>query len=118
MIETCFSASETTIPALTIVDCLAVGQMVEQGKDERVILFIKLMEGETLSTELEKGIKTQIRLRRSARHVPARVRTFEPPKHCWLDEISTDHANNRHSVHVERKTCRGAGQEGKAPLIP
>lgn len=80
VIDMCFASSATTSPALTIADCLAVGQMIDQGKDERVILFIKLTEGETLSPDLEKAIKHEIRQRRSARHVPARVRTFAAPK--------------------------------------
>ncbi|THH33618.1 hypothetical protein EUX98_g606 [Antrodiella citrinella] len=57
----------------SIVDCLAIGQSIAQGTDERVILFVKLLEGETLSSELEKRIQTEIRSRRSARHVPAKI---------------------------------------------
>lgn len=57
----------------TIVDCLAVGQSIAQGTDERVILFIKLLEGEHLTAELERRIKTEIRTRRSARHVPSKI---------------------------------------------
>ncbi|KAI0796637.1 acetoacetate-CoA ligase [Abortiporus biennis] len=57
----------------TIVDCLAVGQSIEQGTDERVILFVKLLEGQHLTAELEKKIKTEIRTRKSPRHVPARI---------------------------------------------
>jgi len=55
------------------VDCLAVGLTTNGGSDERVILFVKLPDGEKLSPVLEKKIKREIRLRRSARHVPARV---------------------------------------------
>ena len=50
------------------------GQSIAQGTDERVILFVKLLEGEVLSDELQKRIKHEIRTRRSARHVPAKVR--------------------------------------------
>ncbi|KAF5333725.1 hypothetical protein D9611_002601 [Ephemerocybe angulata] len=57
----------------TLVDFLAVGQKTEGGADERVILFVKLGEGETLSAEFESTVKATIRSRRSARHVPARV---------------------------------------------
>jgi len=56
-----------------IVDCLAIGQTIAKGTDERVILFVKLLEGEVLSEELEKRIKTEIRSRRTARHVPAKI---------------------------------------------
>lgn len=72
MIEMCF-APEATHHSHTITDCLAVGQSIEQGADERVILFVKLLEGEALSAELDKRIKSEIRARRSARHVPAKV---------------------------------------------
>jgi acetoacetyl-CoA synthetase len=56
-----------------IVDYLAVGQKIDGGIDERVILFVKLLDGQSLSTDLEQKIKTEIRTRRSPRHVPARV---------------------------------------------
>lgn len=59
--------------ANTIIDCLAVGQSIDDGTDERVILFIKLPEGEVLSEEFEKKIKSEVRKSRSPRHVPARV---------------------------------------------
>jgi acetoacetyl-CoA synthetase len=72
VIDLCFSP-ETTHEAHTVADCLAVGQLVAAGTDERVILFVKLLEGEMLSDELVKRIKHEIRLRRSARHVPAEV---------------------------------------------
>lgn len=72
MIEQCFAPAATHAPH-TVVDCLAVGQSVAQGTDERVILFVKLLEGEALSEELEKRIKHEIRSRRTARHVPAKV---------------------------------------------
>ncbi|KAG6854774.1 hypothetical protein C0991_001201 [Blastosporella zonata] len=60
----------------TIVDALAVGQKTDNGMDERVILFIKLPQGTTLSTELEQKIKFEVRTRRSPRHVPAKVCTL------------------------------------------
>ncbi|KAJ6515885.1 acetoacetyl-CoA synthetase [Mycena sanguinolenta] len=54
-----------------IVDCLAVGQTVEG--DERVILFVKLPDNQQLSPALVSEIKTEVRIRRSARHVPAQI---------------------------------------------
>lgn len=56
-----------------IVDYLAVGQKTDGGADERVVLFIKLGEGEMLTAGFESKIKAAIRTRRSARHVPSRV---------------------------------------------
>lgn len=72
-IEACFSPSQTSDPAHTIIDYLAVGQAIDEGNDERVILFIQLIQGETLSAELEKKIKAEVRTRRSPRHVPSKV---------------------------------------------
>ncbi|KZT12742.1 acetoacyl-CoA synthetase [Laetiporus sulphureus 93-53] len=72
VIELCFSPS-TSHAGHAIVDCLVVGQSIADGTDERVILFVKLLEGQTLTPELEKKIKAEVRSRRSARHVPARI---------------------------------------------
>jgi len=57
----------------TIMDSLAVGQKIDGGSDERVILFVKLSDGQQLSAEFIRQISSEIRLRRSPRHVPARV---------------------------------------------
>lgn len=72
VIDMHFSANATHA-SHTIVDCLAVGQSIAGGTDERVILFIKLLEGEKVSEELEKRIRSEIRNKRSARHVPAKI---------------------------------------------
>ncbi|KAJ6539357.1 acetoacetate-CoA ligase [Mycena capillaripes] len=55
-----------------ILDCLAVGQTVGMS-DERVILFVKLPDTHDLSPALERQIKDEVRIRRSPRHVPARI---------------------------------------------
>lgn len=78
VVEMCFSTSTAAIRAHTIVDCLAVGQSINAGTDERVILFVQLMEGEVLSADLEELIKTEVRVRRSPRHVPSKVRATMP----------------------------------------
>ncbi|KAI0677532.1 acetoacyl-CoA synthetase [Trametes maxima] len=72
VLEHCF-APAATHAAHTVVDCLVVGQSVARGTDERVVLFVKLLEGQALTPELEKRIKSEIRARRSARHVPAKI---------------------------------------------
>lgn len=74
VIDSCFSASPELSAEYTIVDCLAVGQVIDGGSDERVILFVKLLDGQKLSADLEKKIIAQVRSRRSPRHVPARVK--------------------------------------------
>jgi hypothetical protein len=58
-----------------VEETLAVGLLVEDGSDEKVILFVKMREGVELDAELEKLIKSSIRSARSARHVPARIAT-------------------------------------------
>lgn len=72
VVDMCF-APNATHQAHAIADCLAVGQHIAQGTDERVIMFVKLLEGETLSDELVKRIKQEIRSRRTPRHVPCEV---------------------------------------------
>lgn len=57
------------LPAVS--DSLAVGQNW-QG-DQRVILFVKLSGGFSLSDELEKKIKSTLREKTSPRHVPALI---------------------------------------------
>lgn len=52
-----------------IDDSVVVGQQYED--DERVILFVKLTEGVSLTGELQKKIRTLIRSNCSPRHVPA-----------------------------------------------
>ncbi|KAF7971115.1 hypothetical protein HWV62_22048 [Athelia sp. TMB] len=73
VVEMCFSPSTAASKAHTIVDCLAVGQSIDGNTDERVVLFVQLMEGELLSADLEKLIKTEVRTRRSPRHVPSKI---------------------------------------------
>ncbi|CAK5275643.1 unnamed protein product [Mycena citricolor] len=58
-----------------VADSLAIGQT--QAEDERVLLFVKLPPGQTLTLDLETQIKQQIRTRRSARHVPALILQVE-----------------------------------------
>jgi hypothetical protein len=73
VIEECFSASRGIDSAHIVVDCLAVGQTIDGGADERVVLFVKLLEGQKLSPDLIQKIKGEVRRRRSPRHVPASV---------------------------------------------
>ncbi|KAI6164873.1 hypothetical protein EDD17DRAFT_1775220 [Pisolithus thermaeus] len=74
VLNACFpSVSGHGTAAGTIEDALVVGQAIEGGLDERVILFLKLPVGRTLGTDMESMIKTAIRVRRTARHVPARI---------------------------------------------
>ncbi|KAF8897544.1 acetoacyl-CoA synthetase [Infundibulicybe gibba] len=70
VIDLCFSS---TAGDDFVVDCIAVGQKIEGGTDERVVLFVKLLEGQKLDSGLETKIRSEVRKRRSPRHVPARI---------------------------------------------
>ncbi|MBN1625092.1 MAG: acetoacetate--CoA ligase [Deltaproteobacteria bacterium] len=54
-----------------ITDSVALGQ--NWKGDQRVLLFVKLAEGETLTEELKVRIKTALRDKASPRHVPALI---------------------------------------------
>ncbi|KAG8952658.1 hypothetical protein FRC04_004020 [Tulasnella sp. 424] len=56
-----------------IVDSLVVGQAIQGGVDERVVLFVKLADGRVLDDALRKAVKTEVRARRTARHVPEKI---------------------------------------------
>lgn len=73
MLEARFAPIPGHRTADTIEDALAVGQAIGGGVDERVILCVKLSEGTMLSMDMQTKIKTEIRVRRTPRHVPARV---------------------------------------------
>jgi acetoacetyl-CoA synthetase len=58
-----------------VLDSLVVGQDWES--DVRIVLFVKLREGQQLTDELVKKIKTTIRQNASPRHVPAKILAVE-----------------------------------------
>ena len=55
----------------TITDSVCVGQ--KWYEDTRVILFVVLRTGESLSDELILDIKNRIRMETTPRHVPAKI---------------------------------------------
>ncbi len=55
-----------------IVESVAIGQEFEN--DTRIILFVKLVEGQELTDDLVARIKSELRNKRTPRHVPALVR--------------------------------------------
>ena len=57
------------IPA--VVDSVVIGQ--DWDHDIRIVLFVKLHEGQTLTPELETTIRQVIRTNASPRHVPAKI---------------------------------------------
>ncbi|MDB5526173.1 MAG: acetoacetate--CoA ligase [Rhizobium sp.] len=54
-----------------VAEAICIGQ--DWDDDVRVILFVRLAPGLTLDADLEKKIKTRIRVGASPRHVPAKV---------------------------------------------
>ncbi|MGD9330181.1 MAG: acetoacetate--CoA ligase [Desulfobacterales bacterium] len=54
-----------------IADCVVVGQ--HWKNDVRVILFVQLAPGQTLTDELQQRIRKTIRANASPRHVPAKI---------------------------------------------
>ena len=54
-----------------VMESVAVGQ--EYDNDTRIVLFVRLKEGFTLTDDLQQRIKTTLRKNASPRHVPARI---------------------------------------------
>ena len=54
-----------------IVESLVIGQQWEN--DERIVLFVRLRDGQTLTPEVEERIRLRIRANTSPRHVPAKI---------------------------------------------
>ncbi|WWD02431.1 acetoacetate-CoA ligase [Kwoniella europaea PYCC6329] len=84
---------------LGVEETLVVGLMVEGGADEKVVLFVKMKGDRTLDDALIKKIKTDIRLARSARHVPSKI--------IQVSDIPVTLTNKRVEVPI-RKLINGA----------
>ena len=54
-----------------VLEALAIGQ--DFDNDVRIVLFVRLAEGVTLTDELSAAIKSKIRAGASPRHVPAKI---------------------------------------------
>ncbi len=54
-----------------VLEALAIGQDFEG--DVRIVLFVRLKDGTTLTDDLQKAIKSRIRTGASPRHVPAKI---------------------------------------------
>jgi len=54
-----------------VVEAVAIGQ--KWDGDTRIVLFVKLAEGLTLTPEIEAEIKRMLKVNASPRHVPARI---------------------------------------------
>ena len=85
MLESCFGEDQEREDEMTILDSLVVGELIQGGIDERVICFVKLPEGAALGDRLRKAIASEVRAKRTARHVPAVVRRNSP----WVQRRRT-----------------------------
>lgn len=56
-----------------ISDSLCIGQRRARDKDERVLLFLRMHKGHSLTEDLKRDIRTAIRLALSPRHVPSYI---------------------------------------------
>jgi acetoacetyl-CoA synthetase len=54
-----------------VEEAVAIGQI--RQSDTRVVLFVKLRDGQTLDAQLEERIRSEIRRHASPRHVPAKI---------------------------------------------
>ena len=54
-----------------VIEAVAVGQ--EFDDDTRIVLFVKLADGQSLTDELQAAIRQRLRVHASPRHVPARI---------------------------------------------
>ncbi len=57
----------------TVEDSLCIGQRRPKDLNERVLLFVKMRPGNSLSSALIKDIRSSIRASLSPRHVPAYI---------------------------------------------
>jgi acetoacetyl-CoA synthetase len=86
-----------TIPE--IADSLAVGQ--NWKGDQRIILFVKMAKGHTLTEEIKEKIRRSLRERASPRHVPAVILEVPDIPYTYnLKKVETAVANlvNRRKV--------------------
>ena len=111
---------------MTILDSLVVGQLIEGGSDERVICFVKLPDGAALGARLRKAIVSEVRAKRTARHVPAEVRSsavaLEYGQHQLTDTLpaahivraypAADRASACRTIYTEWQEGRGACAQG------
>jgi len=70
-----------------IQDSLCVAQKSCDGSDERVVLFLKMVNGIHLSAELIKQVQMSIRKELSVRHVPAVILQTTDIPVCFLMQM-------------------------------
>ena len=64
----------SVVPLEQHLPSLVIGQELPDGSDDvRIVLFVRLAEGTTLTDELRDRIRTQIRQNTSPHHVPKKI---------------------------------------------
>ena len=85
-----------------VADSLAIGQ--EWQGDQRVILFVKLADGQELTDELARTISRTLRENASPRHVPARIIAVpDIPYTLNLKKVETSVTNLLHGRQVTNR---------------
>jgi acetoacetyl-CoA synthetase len=85
-----------------VADSMAVGQSWKG--DERVILFIKLSQGYTLTEELKSKIRIALREQASPRHVPALIMEAPDIPYTFnMKKVESSVANIIHGRPVTNK---------------
>lgn len=89
-----------------VLDSLAIGQQYQD--DERVILFVKMKEGNRLTPEIAKKIRTVLRQNASPRHVPKLILETPDIPHTLNGKIVESAVTN--ILHRRKVTNRDALQ--------
>ncbi|RSM06965.1 hypothetical protein CDV31_008807 [Fusarium ambrosium] len=93
-----------TLPEIS--DCICVGQRREIDEDERVLLFVKMSSGQSLTAELETKIASAIREGCSPRHVPRGI--FEVSDIPYTLNGKKCEINVKHVINGRKVTVNGA----------
>ncbi|RSM06728.1 hypothetical protein CEP52_005584 [Fusarium oligoseptatum] len=93
-----------TLPEIS--DCICVGQRREIDEDERVLLFVKMSPGQSLTAELETKIASAIREGCSPRHVPREI--FEVSDIPYTPNGKKCEINVKHVINGRKVTVNGA----------
>ncbi|CAL2050487.1 unnamed protein product [Caenorhabditis brenneri] len=56
-----------------VADCIVAGRLVEEGMDEEVLLFVKMVPGQELTHTIQAAIVSKLRNDMSPRHVPNKI---------------------------------------------
>ncbi|KAM6517587.1 hypothetical protein FSOLCH5_008551 [Fusarium solani] len=93
-----------TLPEIS--DSICVGQRRDIDEDERVLLFVKMSPGQSLTTELESKIASAIREGCSPRHVPRAI--FEVSDIPYTLNGKKCEINVKHVINGRKVTVNGA----------